>query len=184
MTRTPRVGTATETVTATDYDAIVIGAGFSGLAILHHLREIGLSTLVVDATDGIGGTWWVNNYPGVRTDSEFHYYSFSFSKEVRNEWTWTERYPSGKEVLAYLNFVADRLDLRKDIQLNTRVESAVYDEAANSWTVHFEHGSSLTAKYLISGMGVLSQPIWPSIPGLDSFRRREVPHRALAPRGR
>jgi cation diffusion facilitator CzcD-associated flavoprotein CzcO len=163
MTRT------TPNDTATDYDAIVIGAGFSGLAILHHLREIGLSTLVVDATDGIGGTWWVNNYPGVRTDSEFHYYSFSFSKEVRNEWTWTERYPSGKEVLAYLNFVADRLDLRKDIRLNTRVESAVYDEAANVWTVHFQHGTSLTAKYLISGMGVLSQPIWPNIPGLESF---------------
>jgi len=155
---------------AKEYDAIVIGAGFSGLAILHHLREIGLSTIVVDATDGVGGTWLVNRYPGVRTDSEFHYYSFSFSKEVREEWTWTERYPSGKEVLAYLNFVADRLDLRRDIRFNTRVESAVYDEDGNFWTVNFAGGTSLTAKYLISGMGVLSQPIWPNIPGVETFR--------------
>ena len=165
-----------------DYDAVVIGAGFSGLAILHHLREIGLSTIIVDATDGIGGTWWVNRYPGVRTDSEFHYYSFSFSKEVREEWTWTQRYPSGGEVLAYLNFVADRLDLRKDIRLNTRVESAVYDEDANLWTVTFAQGDALTAKYLISGMGVLSQPIWPSIPGLDTFGGQKY-HTAHWPRG-
>ena len=84
----------------TEVEALVIGAGFSGLAMLHHLREAGFDTLVVEATDGIGGTWWINNYPGVRTDSEFHYYSFSFSKEVREEWTWTERYPGGQEVLA------------------------------------------------------------------------------------
>ena len=138
-----------------DYDAIVIGAGFSGLAMLHHLREIGLRTLAVDGEDGIGGTWWVNRYPGVRTDSEYSYYSFSFSKEVRDEWTWTERYPSGEEVLSYLNFVADRLDLRRDIRLNTRVESAVYDEDANTWTVHLVGGDTLTTKYLVSGMGVL-----------------------------
>jgi cation diffusion facilitator CzcD-associated flavoprotein CzcO len=127
-----------------DYDAIVIGAGFSGLAMLHHLREIGLSTLVVDGEDGIGGTWWVNRYPGVRTDSEYSYYSFSFSKEVRDEWTWTDRYPAGAEVLKYLNFVADRLDLRKDIRLSTRVHKAVYDEDANTWTVHLGDGSTLT----------------------------------------
>ena len=122
-----------------DYDAIVIGAGFSGLAMLHHLREIGLRTLVVDGEDGIGGTWWVNRYPGVRTDSEYSYYSFSFSKEVRDEWTWTERYPSGDEVLSYLNFVADRLDLRKDIRLNARVDSAVYDEDREPGGRHAPH---------------------------------------------
>ncbi len=154
---------------ATDFDAVVIGAGFSGLAVLHHLREAGLSTRVVDANESIGGTWWVNKYPGVRTDSEFHYYSFSFSKEVREEWTWTERYPHGEEVLAYLNFVADRLDLRKDIQLNSRVTSAVYDEETNRWTVRLEDGRTLTARYVVSGMGVLSQPIYPAIPGIDSF---------------
>lgn len=151
------------------FDAVVIGAGFSGLAILHHLREIGLNTLVLDGEDGIGGTWWVNRYPGVRTDSEFSYYSFSFSKEVREEWTWTQRYPSGPEVLEYLNFVADRLDLRKDIRLNSWVESAVYDERENTWTVRLAGGEVLTTTYLISGMGVLSQAIYPDIPGIDTF---------------
>lgn len=165
----------------TDYDSIVIGAGFSGLALLYHLREIGQKTLVVDGSDGLGGTWWVNNYPGVRTDSEYSYYSFSFSKEVRNEWVWTERYPSGKEVLNYLNFVADRLDLRKDIQLNSYVDKAIFDEAGNFWTLHFKNGSKLTTKYLISGMGVLSQPIWPNIPGIDSFKGNLV-HAARWPR--
>jgi cation diffusion facilitator CzcD-associated flavoprotein CzcO len=165
----------------TDYDAIVIGAGFSGLAILHHLREIGLKTLVVDGEDGVGGTWWVNRYPGVRTDSEYSYYSFSFSKEVRDEWVWTERYPSGQEVLAYLNFVADKLDLRKDIRLNARVNSAVYDEAGNFWTVDVKGGLPLTAKYLVSGMGVLSQAIYPAIPGIDRFTGEKY-HTAHWPR--
>jgi cation diffusion facilitator CzcD-associated flavoprotein CzcO len=156
-------------MTTETHDAIVIGAGFSGLAILHHLREIGLDTLVVDAQDGVGGTWLGNRYPGVRTDSEYSYYSFSFSKEVREEWTWSQRYPAGKEVLAYLNFVADRLDLRRDIRLDTRVQSARYDEDTNTWSVRTDCGATLVAKYLISGMGVLSQAIYPDIPGIDSF---------------
>ncbi len=163
------------------YDAIVIGAGFSGLALLHHLREIGLKTLVVDGEDGIGGTWWVNRYPGVRTDSEFSYYSFSFSRIVRDEWTWTQRYPGGDEVLSYLNFVADRLDLRKDIRLNTFVDKAVYDEGENTWTVHVADGDTLTTKYLISGMGVLSQAIYPDIPGIDRFQGESY-HTAHWPR--
>jgi cation diffusion facilitator CzcD-associated flavoprotein CzcO len=162
-------------------DALVIGAGFSGLAILHHLREAGFETLVVDAADGIGGTWWVNNYPGVRTDSEFHYYSFSFSKEVREEWTWTERYPSGQEVLAYLNFVADRLDLRRDIELNSRVIRAEYDEAANHWVTTFDDGRTIVSTYLVSGMGVLSQAIYPDIPGIDTFEGEHY-HTAYWPR--
>ncbi|MEU3270547.1 NAD(P)/FAD-dependent oxidoreductase [Saccharomonospora sp. NPDC006951] len=151
------------------FDAVIIGAGFSGLALLHHLREIGLDCTVVEAGDGVGGTWQANRYPGVRTDSEFHYYSFSFSKEVREEWTWSERYPGGKEVLAYLNFVADRLDLRKDIQLRSRVRSAVWDEDSGKWTVNLEDGRTLTGTYLLSGMGVLSQPVYPAIPGIESF---------------
>jgi cation diffusion facilitator CzcD-associated flavoprotein CzcO len=152
------------------YDAIVIGAGFSGLAMLHHLRGIGLNTLVLEGENAIGGTWWVNRYPGVRTDSEFSYYSFSFSKEVREEWTWTERYPNGKEVLAYLQFVADRLDLRKDIRLNARVASARWDDAANRWTVTLQSGEQLSATYLVSAMGVLSQAIYPAIPGVGAFQ--------------
>jgi cation diffusion facilitator CzcD-associated flavoprotein CzcO len=152
-----------------DHDAIVIGAGFSGLAMLHHLRGIGLNTLVLEGESSIGGTWWVNRYPGVRTDSEFSYYSFSFSKEVREEWTWTERYPSGGEVLSYLRFVADRLDLGKDIRLNARVASARWDDAANHWTVTLQGGEQLRATYLVSAMGVLSQAIYPAIPGVGNF---------------
>ena len=157
------------TNSAPDYDAIVIGAGFSGLAMLHHLRGIGLNTLVLEGESSIGGTWWVNRYPGVRTDSEFSYYSFSFSKEVREEWTWTERYPSGKEVLAYLQFVADRLDLRKDIRLNARVASVRWDDTVNRWTVTLQGGAQLSATYLVSAMGVLSQAIFPAIPGVGTF---------------
>lgn len=168
--------------TSRDYDAVVIGAGFSGLALLHHLREIGLRTLVVDGESGIGGTWWVNRYPGVRTDSEYSYYSFSFSREVRDEWAWSERYPSGAEVLEYLNFVADRLDLRKDIRLNTWVSSAVYDDATNTWAVRFADGHEVSTKYLVSGMGVLSQAIYPDIDGLDTFTG-EMYHSAHWPEG-
>lgn len=164
-----------------EFDAIVIGAGFSGLAILHHLREIGLRTVVLDGQDGIGGTWWANRYPGVRTDSEFSYYSFSFSKEVRDEWTWSQRYPAGDEVRAYLNFVADRLDLRRDIRLGVFVESARYDQDANTWTVRTAAGESLSAKYLISGMGVLSQAIYPDIPGVGTFTGEKY-HTAHWPR--
>lgn len=179
MTTTDQPSTTSSTTT--DVDALVIGAGFSGLAILHHLREIGLKTLVVDGEDGIGGTWWVNRYPGVRTDSEYSYYSFSFSKKVRDEWTWTQRYPAGDEVLGYLNFVADRLDLRKDIRLEARVESAVYDEDANTWTAHLRGGDTITTRYLVSGMGVLSQAIYPDIPGIDSFAGEKY-HSAHWPR--
>ncbi|MGD9675893.1 MAG: flavin-containing monooxygenase [Candidatus Bipolaricaulia bacterium] len=160
----------TDTTTKTDYDALVIGAGFSGLAILHHLREAGFNTHVVDGAAGIGGTWWINRYPGVRTDSEYTYYSFSFSKEVREEWVWKERYPSGEEVLAYLNFVADRLDLRRDIELNTFVERAEYREAENLWEVTYRDGRTVTTRYLVSGMGVLSQPVFPAIPGIEDFK--------------
>lgn len=171
----------TERSTERDYDAIVIGAGFSGLAILHHLREIGLRTVVLDGEDGVGGTWHVNRYPGVRTDSEYSYYSYSFSKEVREEWSWTERYPSGGEVLAYLNFVADRLDLRRDIRLNTRVDAARYDEAANTWVVETADGERLTTKYLVSGMGVLAEAVYPAIPGIDDFQGEKY-HTARWPR--
>lgn len=171
----------TSDTAVTDYDSIVIGAGFSGLAILYHLREIGQRVLVVDGADGIGGTWWINRYPGVRTDSEYPYYSFSFSKEVREEWAWSERYPTGAEVLDYLNFVADRLDLRKDIRLRAFVERAVYDEAANLWRVRLTSGETLTAKYLISGMGVLSQAIWPDVPGRERFSGQLL-HAARWPR--
>jgi cation diffusion facilitator CzcD-associated flavoprotein CzcO len=151
------------------YDAVVIGAGYSGLAMLHHLREMGLSVLVVDAADGIGGTWWANRYPGVRTDSEYDSYAFSFSTEVRDEWEWTQRYPSGAEIRAYLEFVADRLDLRRDVRLSTRVVRAEHSESTNAWTLTLADGSRLRATYLVSATGILSRPVYPEIPGLDTF---------------
>lgn len=164
-----------------DYDAVVIGAGFSGLAILHHLREIGLTVHAIDEADGIGGTWWINRYPGVRTDSEFHYYSFTFSKEVREEWTWSQRYPDGEEVRNYLNFVADRLDLRKDVELEVRVESAHWIEEDNVWETHLTNGTTYRSRYLISGMGALSEAIYPDIAGINNFGG-ETYHTARWPR--
>ncbi len=151
------------------YDAVVIGAGYSGLAMLHHLREIGLSVLVVDGASGVGGTWWANRYPGVRTDSEYLAYAFSFSREVRDEWDWSERYPRGEEVRAYLEFVADRLDLRRDIRLDATVERAEHSDAANLWTLTLADGSRLSATYLVSATGLLSRPVYPAVPGLETF---------------
>ncbi|WP_336728413.1 NAD(P)/FAD-dependent oxidoreductase [Cellulosimicrobium cellulans] len=151
------------------YDAVVIGAGFSGLAMLHHLREVGLSVLVVDGAGGVGGTWWANRYPGVRTDSEYLAYAFSFSREVRDEWDWSERYPRGEEIRAYLEFVADRLDLRRDIRLDATVERAEHSDATNLWTLTLADGSTLRATYLVSATGLLSRPLYPDLPGLDTF---------------
>lgn len=154
---------------AGEFDAVIIGAGFSGLGMLHHLNELGLRSIVLEAAAGVGGTWFWNTYPGARTDSEFYYYSFSFSKEVREEWTWKERYPSQPEVLEYLRFVARRLDLNKDIRLNTRVNRAEFNEQDSTWTVCTENGERFRARYLISGMGALSHPTRPDIAGADSF---------------
>jgi cation diffusion facilitator CzcD-associated flavoprotein CzcO len=166
-----------------DFDAIVIGAGFSGLAMLHHLNQQGRRSVVLDAAGGVGGTWYWNTYPGARTDSEFYYYSFSFSKEVREEWAWKERYPAQKEVLAYLEFVAERLDLYKNIRFNTRVSRVEYDEKSNTWTVTTDNGERFTARYVISGMGVLSAPNLPDIRGAETFAGESY-HTARWPRDR
>lgn len=152
-----------------EYDCVIVGAGFSGLAMLAHLRQIGLSCLVVDRQDGVGGTWRANRYPGVRTDSDYPIYSFSFSREVREEWTWTQRYATGEEVLRYLEFVADRLDLRSDMRFGLDLHRATWDEPTHSWHLQFGDGSRLQCRYLISCMGILTRPVWPDIPGLDEF---------------
>src|SRR3954451_21935018 len=109
------------------FDAVVVGAGLAGVYMLYKLRELGLSARVFEAADGVGGTWYWNRYPGARCDSESYYYSYSFSKEIQQEWSWTCRYPEQPEILRYLNFVADRLDLRRDIQFNTRVTGSHYN---------------------------------------------------------
>jgi cation diffusion facilitator CzcD-associated flavoprotein CzcO len=160
----------TESRPAGCFDALVIGAGFSGLYQLFCLRDrLGLSVQVLEAGGGVGGTWYWNRYPGARCDSESHAYCYSFSEELTREWEWSERYPGPPEILRYLNHVADRFDLRRDIRFNTRVKSAHYDESANLWRVTTEAGETLTAQFLITAVGCLSSANIPNIPGLDTF---------------
>ncbi len=153
----------------TEVDAVIVGAGFSGLYMLHRLRELGFSTRVFDAADGVGGTWYWNRYPGARCDSESHYYCYSFSDEIRKEWKWSCRYPAQPEILGYLNFVADRLDLKKDIDFRTRITSGTYDEEAHRWVVQTDLGETVHARFLITGVGNTSTPAKPMIPGIESF---------------
>jgi cyclohexanone monooxygenase len=153
-----------------DYDAIVVGSGFAGLYQLHRLRGMGLSARVLERGDGVGGTWYWNRYPGARCDSESMHYSFSFSRELEQEWEWTERYPTQPEILRYMNHVADRFDLRRDIQFETTVTSAHYDDDAHRWTIGTDTGETFSARFLIMATGCLSTAKMPDFPGLDSFR--------------
>jgi cyclohexanone monooxygenase len=150
-------------------DAVVVGAGFSGLYALHLLREQGLSVRVFETADDVGGTWYWNRYPGARCDSESHIYCYSFEESLYREWEWSERYPGQEEVLAYLNFVADRLDLRRDIQFETRVERAAWDERTGTWTVELDDGETVTTRFFISAMGCLSKPMRPDFEGLEGY---------------
>ena len=155
---------------ATHFDAIVIGAGFGGLRVLHEMRRLGLSTRVFEAGDDVGGVWYWNRYPGARTDSEAWAYCYSFSKELEDEWVWPERMPTWDQVLAYLRHVADRFDLRREIQFGTRITSAHYNESTGLWEVRSEKGESFTARFFISATGLLTVPIDPPFPGLESFK--------------
>ncbi|ACL58344.1 flavin-containing monooxygenase [Methylobacterium nodulans] len=152
------------------YDAIIVGAGFSGLYQLHLLRDrLGMSVRVLEAADDIGGTWYWNRYPGARCDSESYYYSYSFSRELEEEWEWTERYPEHGEIRRYLGHVAERFQLRRDIQLRTRVTGAAFDDAANRWTIATQNGERFEAQFLITAVGCLSTANVPAIPGLEDF---------------
>jgi cation diffusion facilitator CzcD-associated flavoprotein CzcO len=158
---------------AGDFDALVVGAGFAGLYQLICLRDrLSLSVQVLEAGDGVGGTWYWNRYPGARCDSESHAYCYTFSKELAQEWEWSERYPEQPEIMRYLNHVADRFDLRRHIRFNARVTAARYDEPANRWNVRTEAGEQFTARFLISAVGCLSTTNVPNIPGLESFEGR------------
>jgi len=152
-----------------ELDAVVVGAGFSGMYMLHKLREIGLRALVVEEGADVGGTWYWNRYPGARCDSESYYYSYSFSPELEQEWEWSSKYPEQPEILSYLLHVADRFDLRRDIVFNTRVTAAAFDEGASRWLVDTDDGGRLSARYLITAVGCLSAGQVPDIPGLDTF---------------
>ena len=152
-----------------DRDVIVVGAGFSVLAMLHHLREIGLSARVLERGSGVGGTWFWNRYPGARCDIESADYCYSFSDDLVREWRWSERYAAQPEILRYLEHVADRFDLRRDIEFNTEIVSAHYDDGSARWTVTTRDGDVQRAPFLVMATGNLSLPKTPDIEGLDSF---------------
>src|SRR6201995_1669407 len=154
-----------------ELDALVIGAGFAGLYQLFRLSDrLGLTGQGLEAAGGLGGTWFWNRYPGARCDSESHVYWYTFSPELMREWEWSERYPGQAEILRYLNFVADKFDLKRDIQFRTRVTSAHYDEAANRWHVRTEAGETFVAKFLVTAVGCLSTANVPNFPGLKDFK--------------
>ena len=171
MTSAPSKTPENNSGQATVLDALIIGAGFSGLYQLLCLRDrLGLSVKALEAGSGVGGTWYWNRYPGARCDSESHSYCYSFSDELMREWEWSERYPGPPEILRYLNFVADRFDLKRDIRFNTRVTAAHYDAVENVWRVRTEAGEHLTTRFLITAVGCLSMANIPSIPGLETFQ--------------
>jgi cyclohexanone monooxygenase len=166
------------------YDAVVVGAGFGGMYMLHRLRALGLSVRVYEQGDGVGGTWYWNRYPGARCDVESMQYSYSFSDELQQEWDWTERYAPQPEILKYANHVADRFDLRRDIEFSTRVERAVFDESANRWSVTVDGGRTVSASYVILATGCLSNARMPDIEGLKDFKGKVYhtghwPHEAV-----
>jgi cation diffusion facilitator CzcD-associated flavoprotein CzcO len=154
------------------YDVIVVGAGLAGLYQLHRLRQLGLRTRVIEAADGVGGTWYWNRYPGARCDVQSLSYSYSFSPELEQEWEWSEKYPTQPEILRYLNHVADRFDLRPDISFSTKVTAADYDEQAGRWTVTTDSSGELDAQFLIMATGCLSASKLPEVPGLELYRGR------------
>ncbi len=151
------------------YDAVIIGAGFGGLYMLHRLRGQGMDVRVFEAGTDVGGTWYWNRYPGARCDVESMEYSYQFDEELQQEWEWTERYAAQPEILAYIRHVADRFQLRDDIQFETRVEAAAWDEESGTWTVTTGDGEQYRANFVIAATGCLSVPNEPDIPGRESF---------------
>ena len=152
-----------------DHDVVVGGAGFAGLYMLHKLRQGGFKARVYEAGDDVGGTWYWNRYPGARCDVESMQYSYSFDEQLQQEWNWTERYPEQAEILRYIHHVAERFELRKDVQLETAITAARYDEATGLWTVELSTGESVTARYCVMATGALSAARKPALEGLDDF---------------
>ncbi|KAK0343727.1 hypothetical protein LTR02_005786 [Friedmanniomyces endolithicus] len=153
-----------------DYEVLVIGAGLSGILSLYRLRELGFRARVLEAGSGAGGTWYWNRYPGARFDSESYSYQFTFSQEVLNEWDWTEHFAGQPEILAYINFLCDKFDLRSDIQFHTKVTTAHFDQSNNSWRLTDDDGRQYTCRWLITAIGFLSAPTLPNIPGVQDFK--------------
>ena len=167
-----------------DYQAVVIGAGVAGIYQIKRLADLGVRATVLDANADLGGTWYNNRYPGARFDSESYTYSYSFSKEVLDEWHWTEKFSPQPETLQYLNFVADKFELRQYMQFGCWVESMVFDDDANFWTIRLADGRDLTTRFVISAVGVLSTPTLPNFEGMasfegQSFHASQWPHEPL-----
>ncbi len=155
---------------ATDFGAVIVGAGFSGLYMLHSLRDyLGLSARVLETGDGVGGTWYWNRYPGARSDSPSYIYCYSFSEDLRQEWDWTEKYPEQREMRGYLQHVAEQFDLNRDIRFSTQVVDASYDEDTKRWTIRTDSGEEMTAQFFIAAVGALSSANLPDIAGRDTF---------------
>jgi cyclohexanone monooxygenase len=161
---------AAQTPAATKLDVVIVGAGVGGLYAIYRLRQLGLKVRAYEAGSGVGGTWFWNRYPGCRCDVESLEYSYSFSNELQQEWQWPERYGTQPEILRYINHVADRFDLTRDVQLNTRIRSALFNGKTNTWTVKTDTGEVITARFCIMATGNLSTPRTPSVPGLKSFK--------------
>ena len=170
MPETPMVAEQPDQDQVEHYDAIVIGAGISGLFMLYRLRELGMTTRVFESGTNVGGTWYWNRYPGARFDSESWTYGYSFSKELMQEWDWKEHFSPQPDTLAYLNYVADKFDLRRDMQFRSTVKAAHWDDAATTWTVTLENGQQARAQFLVTAIGILSAHTLPALPGLDSFK--------------
>ena len=152
-----------------DYDAIIVGAGIAGLYQLHQLRKIGLKVRVFESGADVGGTWYWNRYPGARFDSESYSYGYSFSQELLDEWDWSEHFASQPEILRYLQHVARKFDLIKHIQFSSDVQSAIYDDTTRSWKIQLQNSDTYTSRFLITGIGLLSEPTLPNIEGIESF---------------
>jgi cyclohexanone monooxygenase len=161
-----------EASSSLEFDAIVVGGGVGGIYMLHRLRELGLSARLYEAGSGIGGTWYWNRYPGARCDVESLDYSYSFSEDLQQEWRWNERFAGQSEILAYVNHVADRFDLRRDIQLDTQITAAVFDESTSQWIVSMSHGQQVRARFCIMATGCLSSAQIPEFPGQTTFLGR------------
>ena len=182
--RTTEIKDMTNVDTHLDYQAVVIGAGVAGIYQIKRLADVGVRATVLDANADLGGTWYNNRYPGARFDSESYTYSYSFSKEVLDEWHWTEKFSPQPETLQYLNFVADKFELRQYMQFGCWVESMVFDDDANFWTIRLADGRELTTRFVISAVGVLSTPTLPNFEGMASFEGKSFhasqwPHEPL-----
>ena len=189
MTQTAKNSRALIPEANLDFDAIVIGAGVAGLYQLYRLRNLGMRVQLFEAGTGVGGTWYWNRYPGARFDSESYSYGYSFSQELLDEWDWSEHFASQPEILRYLQHVADKFDLYKDIQFSSEVKSATYRDDTRSWEIQLQDGSKFKCRFLITGIGLLSQPTLPKIPGIDSFKGQSFhtsrwPHESVSYSGK